>query len=168
MACFLIVLAVQQDLRIGANDLPQQLAEDAARALDAGAQPAAVIPDGMIPIDLSLAPFVAVYGADGRVVVSNGTLAGGPPMPPRGVLDYAIAHGRDAITWQPRDGVRQAIVVLPWRGGTVVAGQSLRVIETRIEAIEALVLVGLVAGLIALAVIAGLAAYLWPSGPEPG
>ena len=42
-------LAVQQDLRIGANDVPQQLAEDAVAALDGGADPTTVVTGGPSP-----------------------------------------------------------------------------------------------------------------------
>ena len=155
-------LAVQQDLRIGANDLPQQLAEDGARALDGGADPATLAGPTTVPIEASLAPFVAVFDPQGKLLASSGSLDGKPPSPPAGVLQSAQATGRDAVSWQPRSGVRVALVVLPWRGGTVAAGQSLRVIETRIDAIGALVVLGWLAGVIILAAASGAAALVWP------
>lgn len=163
IAAGLTTVAVQQDLRIGANDVPQQLAEDGARALDGGADPAAVVGAGVVPIDSSLAPFVVVFDAQGALLATNGSLAGRPPSPPTGVLQTAKATGRDAVTWQPRTGVRVALVALPWKGGTIVAGGSLRVIESRIEAIEALVAVGWMAGLVVIAAAAAVAAWLWPT-----
>lgn len=168
IAAGLTFVAVQQDLRIGANDEPQQLAEDGARALDGGADPAAVVGVGPVPIDSSLAPFVAVFDRQGALMATNGSLDARPPSPPIGVLQTAQATGRDAVTWQPRTGVRVALVALPWNSGTIVAGQSLRVIESRIEAIQALVAVGWMAGLAILAAAAAVAAWLWPTGPRPG
>jgi hypothetical protein len=157
--------AVQQDLRIGANDLPQQLAEDGVAALDGGSGPAVVAGTPSVSIESSLDPFVAVFDANGTLLATNGSLAGRPPAPPIGVLRSAQATGRDAVTWQPAAGVRVALVVLPWKGGTIVAGRSLRVIESRIDAIQVLIAAGLLAGLAALVVVAAIAASLWPARP---
>jgi hypothetical protein len=161
MAAGLTFLAVQQDLRIGANDLPQQLAEDGVAALNGGAAPATVVGSGSVPIESSLAPFVAVFDGQGTLLATNGSLDGEAPAPPIGVLRSARASGRDAVTWQPQAGVRIALVALPWNGGTVVAGRSLRVIESRIDALQVLIGAGLLAGLIVLAVVATIAASLW-------
>ena len=157
-------LAVQQDLRIGANDVPQQLAEDAVAALDSGADPTTVVAAKPVPIEASLAPFVVVYGADGRVLATDGTLDDRPPALPPGVLQSAKDTGRDAVTWQPRSGVRVATVALPWAGGTVVAGRSLRAIESRIESIQLLVLLGWLAGLVLVGAAAVVSAIVWPTG----
>lgn len=164
IAAFLAFVAVQQDLRIGANDLPQRLAEDGVAALDGGSGPAVVAGAPPVSIESSLDPFVAVFDAKGTLLATNGSLAGRPPAPPIGVLS-AGATGRDAVTWQPKPGVRVALVALPWKGGTVVAGRSLRAIESRIDAIQVLVAAGLLAGLAVLAVVAAIAARLWPIGP---
>jgi hypothetical protein len=166
VAAGLTVAAVQQDLRIGANDLPQQLAEDGARALDGGASPASVTGAGTVPVDTSLAPFLAVYDTTGTLLATDGSLDGGPPTIPTGVLQAAKATGRDSVTWQPRPGVRVAVVAVPWQGGTVASGQSMRVVESRIDAIQGLVLAGWAAGLAALSVAAAVGAWLWPRGPR--
>ena len=167
LAAGLTYLAVQQDLRIGANDLPQQLAEDGARALDGGAEPGTVAGSTQIPIDTSLAPFVAVFDTDGKLLASDGSLDGRPPAPPAGVLRSAQDSGRDAVSWQPRRGVRVALVVLPWRGGTIAAGRSLRAVETRIESITALVALGWLVGLVIIAVAAAFGGWIWPGRPAP-
>ena len=164
IAAFLTFVAVQQDLRIGANDLPQRLAEDGVAALNGGSDPAVVTGTSSVPIESSLDPFIAVFDAKGTLLATNGALGGRPPAPPAGVLLSAQATGRDAVTWQPATGVRIALVVLPWKGGTVVAGRSLRVIESRIDAIQVLMAAGLLAGLAVLAVVAAIAAWLWPTG----
>jgi hypothetical protein len=162
LAAGLTYLVVQQDLRIGANDVPQQLAEDGARALDAGADPSTVVGATTVPIASSVAPFVAVFDAQGALLASDGSLDGNPATPPAGVLRSAQATGRDAVTWQPRDGVRIALVALPWHGGTIAAGHSLRMTETLIGTIGSLIALGWIAGIVALAITAGIAAWLWP------
>lgn len=167
IASSLTVLAVQQDLRIGANDLPQQLTEDGVVALNGGADPGAVAGAGSIPIEASLAPFLAIFDGQGALLASNGSLGGRPPAPPIGVLRSAQATGRDAVTWQPQPGVRIALVAMPWQGGTIVAGRSLRAIESRIDAIQVLVAIGSLAGLAVLAVAAAVAALLWTDQLRP-
>lgn len=167
IAAGFVVAAVQQDLRIGANDVPLQLAEDGVRALDAGTTPAAVVGSGSVALESSLAPFVAVYDGQGALVASSGTLEGRPPAPPAGIFAEARSAGSDTVTWQPRAGVRIALVAMPWSGGTIVAGTSLRVIESRIERIEVLVATGVLAGLLVLALTAVAAARLWPA-PRDG
>ena len=122
----------------------------------------AVVGMGHVPIDSSLAPFIAVFDGQGALLPTNGSLDGRPPSPPVGVLNVARTTGRDAVTWQPRPDVRVALVVLPRKSGTIVAGRSLRAIESRIEAIEALVAVGWLAGLAILMAAAAVAAWLWP------
>ena len=67
------------------------------------------------------------------------------------------------MTWQPRVGVRSALVVLPWHGGTIAAGRSLRLVETRIDAIGALLIFGWLAAVAIVAGLAGLGAWMWPT-----
>ena len=64
-----------------------------------------------------------------------------PPLP-RGVLDYTRAAGEDRITWQPKPGIRNAIVVVRSGGaspGFAMAGRSLREVEVREGQLELLV-----------------------------
>lgn len=127
----LVYGAVQQDLRQTANDPQAQLAEDAAARLDAGAAPGEVVPTGTVEMAASLAAYVIVFDANGTQVASSARLHGAPPPFPSSVFNSARARGEEAITWQPEAGVRSAVVVQAWRGGFVVAGRSLRLIEER-------------------------------------
>jgi hypothetical protein len=122
----------QQNLRAGANDPQIQLAEDAASRLDAGAAVATVVPPTLTPVDVarSLAPFVIVYNESDAPLASTGTLDGAVPVPPQGVSASA-RNVEDRVTWEPRSDVRIAAVVVAYRGGTVLAGRSLRVVEQR-------------------------------------
>ncbi len=172
VACGLGYAGAQQVLRSGANDPQVQLAEDAARSLDAGATPAGLVGPGSaaaglagpapVSVATSLAPFLEVFDAGGVVVASNATLDGSAPIPPAGVLAAARASGRDVVTWQPRAGVRIAAVAIPWSGGTVLAGRSLRVVEEREDQALLLAAAAWMAGLVAL-VAAGIAAS-WVDG----
>ena len=48
-------------------------------------------------------------------------------------------RGTNHVSWQPRSGVREAVVALPWgdgrSSGVVVAGASLQPTETRAHAL---------------------------------
>ncbi len=151
VACGLADGEAQQVLRTTANDPQEQLAADAARALDDGAPPASLVAPGSAaasaagpgPVDVatSLAPFLVVYDGSGNVLATNAELDGVAPVPPAGVLETARSSGRDAVTWQPRGGVRIAAVAIGWSGGSVIAGRSLRLIEERED--RALAIAGL-------------------------
>ena len=163
----LVYLVAQQDGRWLANEPQVQLAEDAATRLDAGGRPGDQV--GAVPVDIarSLAPFVVVYGTAGNVLATDGTLDGQPPAVPPGVLATARSSGRDAVTWQPRPGIRIATVTVPWTGGTVLAGRSLRLVEEHAATLQTIVGAGWLATLVALAVAAGVVARLWPGSAAP-
>jgi hypothetical protein len=158
----LVYVVAQQDGRWLANEPQVQLAEDAAARLDTGGTPQDQV--DAVPVDVarSLAPFVVVYGSDDAILASGGLLDGQPPAVPAGVLAAARAAGRNAVTWQPRPGVRIATVSVPWKGGTVLAGRSLRLVEEQVDQLGLLVGAGWLATLVALAVAAAIVARFWP------
>ena len=137
ICCFsgLTYLAVQQDYRQSANDPQIQMAEDAASTLSSGGLVQSVIPPGMVDIAGSLSPYVVIYDASGNPVAGDGILDGALPALPAGVFDSVRAMGgEDRITWQPRPGVRSAIVIDKISGdqsGFVMAGRSIREVEIR-------------------------------------
>ncbi len=167
IACGLGYTLVQHDLRSGANDPQIQLAEDAVAALESGASPGSVIPAGSVDLATSLAPWVAVDDAAGTSIAASGALDGAPPAPPPGVLAYAREHGQDRVTWEPRTGVRIALVAIPWTGGTVLAGRSLRLVEEREDATLMLAGLAWLVGLVGVIVAAAIAAWIWPGRTGP-
>jgi hypothetical protein len=156
-----IVFVAHWQLRTGANDPQVQMAEDAARQLAAGIEPAAVVPrGGVVPVESSLATWLAVYDANGTPLLSSGSYAGKAPDLPGGVLEFARKQGGHRLSWQPRPGVRQALVVVPVPdAGYVVAGRSLREVEARKQQVLELVLLAWLVGLAGLL----LPALLLPS-----
>ena len=149
--CSLVYLVMQQSLRIGANDPQIQLAEDLAASISGGAQPAALVPSAQIDIAASLAPFVVVLDAAGHVLAASGQYHGQNLPLPAGVLDYVKANGEDRITLQPQPGLHLAAVIVPVSGSTpgfVLAGRSLREVESRIDQFGRLVLAALLATLV--------------------
>ena len=162
LACLIAFALVQQDVRQTADDPQHQLAEDAVAVLGTGASPASLVTGPRVDIATSLDPFVAVYDPSGSVIATNGILDGQSPVPPAGVLATAAAAGIDTVTWQPRAGVRSAIVVLRWSGGTVLVGRSLRRVEEIVSKVQGLALAGAAALVVFAAIACFIAARLWP------
>jgi hypothetical protein len=129
--CGLVYVVVQQALRQGANDPQVQMAEDAAAALNRGASLEAIIPKERVELSRSLAPFVVAYDSTGKPLAGSGALDGNLPGYPMGALEASEHGGENRVTWQPRPGVRIASVVVPYDGGYVMAGRSLREVENR-------------------------------------
>ncbi len=141
----LVYVAVQQDLRQGANDPQIQMAEDALAKLANGQSVQNVVPSEKVDIANSLAPYLIVFDANGNPIASSAQLDGQTPTIPSGVFDYVRQNGEDRFTWQPQTGVRSAVVVTQYKGsnsGFVLAGRSLREVEKREDSIMQLLLAG--------------------------
>lgn len=121
----------QQILRQSANDPQIQLAEDIAHLLDGTAKPSDLASTSRIDMAASLAPFLVVTDSKGAVLETTGQLDGKDPAIPLGVFDSTKKMGQDRVTWQPRKGVRIALVVVPYKDGYVAVGRSLREVEKR-------------------------------------
>lgn len=137
----LVYITMQQDLRLSANDPQIQMAEDTAANLDSGQQVQIAIPSQKIDVAKSLAPFLIVYDTSGNITSSSGLLDGKVPMLPSGIFNN-VRPGEKRFTWQPRDSVRIAAVVVPYKNGYVLAGRSLREVEKREDHLMQEVVVG--------------------------
>ena len=155
LAAALVVGIEHQVIRLEANDPQVQLAEDTAQRLSGGADAKLLLPAASVDIARSLAPFVAIYDADEKPLASTGSLDGAPPKLPAGVLAHALREGGHRLSWQPRPGVRQALVIVPVKGGGyVVAGRSLREAEQRKRQVLHLSLLLWAGGLLACLAVA--------------
>ena len=129
-------LAIQQYIRLSANEILVQYAENTKEKLEKGVTISQAI-SGIELTDMqkSLSPFVIIYDKMGTVQASTTTLHGTAPTLSAGVFANALQNWENRRTWQPEHNVRNAIVVLPYalpgQEGYVVAGRSLREIEKR-------------------------------------
>jgi hypothetical protein len=156
----LIFLVVQQDLRIGGNDPQIQIAEDVAAQISSGQNPLAFIPPIKVEISKSLANYIIIFDANGKIIGSSAVLDGKAPTLPPGVLDKTKSNGETRFTWQPRTGVRSAVVIDYFKGptnGYVMVGRSLREIENREDNTQLIVFL---AWIITMATSLAAAAYL--------
>ena len=141
----LIYTSSQQLLRQSANDPQIQESEDIATALSTSLPIGSVIPSANVELSRSLSSYVLVFNNEGQYVAGNGKLDGLVPIVPTGVFDYARAHAQDRFTWQPRSGVRQAVVLTWYTGqhpGFVLVGRSLREIEHREDQLLLIIALG--------------------------
>ena len=129
--CALAYATVQQSYRQNANDPQIQMAEDAANALADGQSAGTLVPAVKVDVANSLGPFMIVYDASGNEVASSVQLDGSTPVLPDGVLDSTKQMGENRVTWQPRNGVRIAAVIVAYKDGYVLAGRNLREVEIR-------------------------------------
>jgi len=117
-------IVYQFALKQPANHPQVEVADVAVTRLNAGADPASVVPANQVEIG-SPDLYVMVLDSNRTVLATSAHLNGETVVPPAGVFEYVRDHGDDRITWQPAPGVRSAIVVEAFRGGFVVAGRTL-------------------------------------------
>jgi hypothetical protein len=123
-----VFIATQQVLRFLANDPQVSLSESFVtfgdREFSLALQSA-----NTIEISQSLLPFVMLFDESEKLTTSTALLDGQYVSIPKGVLDYAKVHGQDRVTWQPKTGVRIALVVTHGKYGFAAVGRSLSEVE---------------------------------------
>jgi hypothetical protein len=136
--------ALQQEIRMSANELPARLAEDAVAVLESGQGTGSMLPT-RVDLARSRSPFVIIVNENGKKMESSAVLHGKTPVPPVGVFDEARMAGENSVTWQPEPGVRIAAVVRKTDAPHplfVLAGQSLQGPEERVQRIGMIALAG--------------------------
>lgn len=144
-SCLLAYLVTQQSLRLGANELPAQLATETAIKIQNGKNAESAVPAEKIDISKSLETFVMVFDKNKSLLATSGMMGNSKPSYPKGVLDYVDKKGEDRVTWQPKEGLRFATVAIKFDNGYIVAGRSLHETEELISNIGRLVLLAWVA-----------------------
>ncbi len=113
-----------------ANDMPELLATQAAKQLDAGLGLSS-INMGATDLANNPVPFVVVYDKKEKAVGGSGYLNRKLAQMPRGVVQHATPGKPHAVTWAPGEGVRIASVTVKAKDYYVVGGQSLKMTENR-------------------------------------
>jgi hypothetical protein len=141
----LIYVSVQQSHRSAANDPQLQIARDITERLKNNRSIDHLMTGDTIDISKSGAVFTVLYTPGGEPLRSNGLLDGNLPRVPKGVLDYSRRHEEDVLSWQPRRGVRMALVVESVQAGGigfVAVGRSLQETEKRVSNLNLMLLLG--------------------------
>lgn len=143
--CGLIYVTVQQAHRANADDPQLQIASDIRDAIEDSRPVTAVMSSDSIDIARSLSAFKILLNKNGDPVWSTGFLEGQRPKLPQGVLDFTTKNQEDVLTWQPRRGVRIAMVVKSVNSADiafVAVGRSLKEVEIRESNLRTMVLMG--------------------------
>lgn len=162
-------VAVQQNYRISANDQQIQIAEDAATALNKGLPVANLVPQSLsVDLDKTLSLNIGVYDDSGKPIQTSAKVGGKPVDPPAGVFDAARKTGQNRFTWQPKNGVRQAAVVVRFDNGQqkgfVLVARSLREVENRISDLTKITALGTTAALLASLLLMMLSRWIKKRG----
>lgn len=127
-----IYASVQQVHRSVANDPQLQIARDMRNEALSSKSLNHWINNDTIDAATSSAVFYTFYDNNGKPVETSALLDGRAPQVPKGILDFARQNQEDVVTWQPREGVRLAMVVEHIQGvGYAAVGRSLRETEER-------------------------------------
>ncbi len=124
-----------------ANDMPELLATQTAKQLDAGLGLDSVT---MAPTDIANhpVPFVIIYDKKEKAVAGSGYLDKKLAQLPRGVVQHATPGKPHAVTWGPRKNIRIASVTVAAKNYYVVGGQSLQTTQNRLQRLLWLTLAG--------------------------
>ncbi len=152
----LVYVTVQQNFRMSANDPQIQLVQDAQKDLANGAPAEAFTSQQATDISKSLAPYILVFNEKGETVAGTAALDGQLPKFPSGVFDAAKSRGENRFTWQPKAGIRQAVILDKYESknasstttGFVAVGRSIREIEVRENNLTRMALISWLAALL--------------------
>lgn len=128
----IVYLGVQQTLRMSADDPQIQISEEVVGAIAKGMSASSILPPTpSSDMEKDLGAFVIIYKDSGEALGSSTQLDNQTPKLPNGVLDLVNKKGETRFTWEPKKGVRSAVVAKKYDGGIVLVGKSLREIEKR-------------------------------------
>jgi hypothetical protein len=158
----LVYATVQQSYRTAANDPQIQIAEDLGNKLNDGKSLENIFQDDTIDIAKSLSPVIIFYDASGKPIRSTGFLDGQMCKLPAGLFDHAKKNGMHSVSWQPRKGVRMAVVIVHTNSPVVsyvAAARSLREVEVREYNLRIMVFIAWIVCMVLIAVSAGIYSY---------
>ncbi len=139
----LVYGGIQQSYRTGLNDPQIQMARDISFRLAHGRSIESFLSAESFDITQSLSPFIVLYDAKGKAIRSNALLDNKMPQMPVGVFEVAKLNGEHDVTWQPRKGVRMAMVIERTNTAPVAfvaAGRSMQEVEYRTENMQLMVI----------------------------
>jgi len=141
----LIYVSVQQSHRSGANDPQLQVARDISHHLKKNQTINGLMNGDTVEISQSLSIFKILFNSNGDPVQTTGLLDGNLPQMPKGVFDFTKTNKEDVFTWQPRKGVRIAMVLESVQAPGIAfaaVGRSLKEVEKRTSNLTNMLLIG--------------------------
>lgn len=127
---------LHQSARLNVDDKPLSVVQEAKAKIADDVTPADIVPEEEIDLRNSSGVFLIITDSSKEVLASSAILDDKSPLPPDSVFSDAEKAGSDRFTWEPTGGVRLATQVLKYEengGGFIMAGQSLKQTEERLE-----------------------------------
>ncbi len=142
----LVFVSVMQSLRLSANDPQVQITGDILSSLSQGADPKQLSPT---TVDMASAsnPFVIIYDNNEKALGSTVTLDKKTPIAPKAAFEKTKKNNENRFTWEPKDGLRQAVVMVKYKDGYVLVGRSLGEVDERIKMVMRVVGIAWVIGI---------------------
>lgn len=151
--CLLLLFVVQRMYRQGANHPQIQIAEDASAAFEQNqftnetlkSSFESFVPSvSQVDVGLSLSPWIQIYDDAGNLLESSAIIqeAQSTPYISKQIFEKTKKRGEDRVTWQPKKGIRQAIVITEFSGlrsGYIVVGRSLREVEDQMRILTVII-----------------------------
>jgi len=99
---------------------------------------------GQVDLGTSLSPWIQIYDASHEVIESSVSIqeAQTTPRVSSELFEGLAKHDQIRLTWQPRKGIRQAIVITKFSGlrsGYIVVGRSLREVEDQMKILTVII-----------------------------
>ncbi len=137
-------LSVKQVYRSNANDPQVEVVEQVSGIIKQDIPLDAIIGQSeQIDLATNLGLFVMIFDKDKKMVGSSMTLDGQVPTPPDSAFEGAKQPEGNRFTWQPKDDVRVAAVFKAVDDkGYVLAGRSLKEVESREIELTRVVVIG--------------------------
>lgn len=127
-------MAVQQNYRQNANDPQIAFAKDVVLAIEQGAPLDQILASAsVINVEENMSPFAMIFDKDGKIVGASAKLGDKDLSLPAGSIEFAKAQGKNYFTWQPKEGVRIATILLPAKDSFVLVGRNIQEVEARIK-----------------------------------
>lgn len=112
-----------------------KIAADVVRYLNEGGNPMALNANVPVDIEKTLSPYIVFYTLDILPMTSSVVIDNERPILPFGVYAHVKERGEHRLTWQPKPGLRQAVVLNYLDGptaGYLLVGKSLKEAERTI------------------------------------
>lgn len=144
----IVFVTVMQSLRLSANDPQVQISGDILSSLSQGADPKQLSPT-TVDMASTTNPFVIIYDNNEKALGSTVTLDKKTPVAPKAAFEKTKKYNENRFTWEPKDGLRQAVVMVKYKDGYVLVGRSLGEVDSRIKMIMRVVGIAWVIGIAA-------------------
>ncbi len=150
-----IYCVTHQIYRANANDPQVEVTNQVADVINQNVPLDAIVSEAeQIDMAQSLSLFVMIFDKDKKLIGSSAVIDGQTPTPSDQAFEVAKSSGDKRFTWEPKTGVKVAAVLkMVGDKGYVLAGRSLKEVETRQAGLIKTLAIGWAASVLSVAVL---------------